>query len=82
MATKDQKPQFIEDKVYLRGPDGVHWDHDPLLAAVPGYIAVVPNPSTPPATTDTSTTPSTSTGVKVNPKDMPTDPAPTPDPTA
>lgn len=45
--TTTQKPErkYIEDKVYLKGPNGQIWDYDPLLANVNGYVSHIPNPS-------------------------------------
>jgi hypothetical protein len=37
--------KFVEDKVYLQGPDGQIWDYDALLANQSGYVAVTPNKS-------------------------------------
>lgn len=41
----NEERQYIEDKVYLQGPDGQHWDYEPLLANTPGFTPVTPNPS-------------------------------------
>ena len=41
--TKEQ--EYIEDKVYLRGPTGRIYPYEPLVANQPGFVAVVPNKS-------------------------------------
>ena len=43
MATNERK--FVEDKVYLKGPDGQIWEYESLLANQSGFVAVTPNPS-------------------------------------
>lgn len=37
--------KFVEDKVYLQGPDQQIWEYEALLANQPGFVAVTPNPS-------------------------------------
>lgn len=43
--TEKAERKFVEDKVYLKGPNGQIWDYDPLLANVNGYTSHIPNPS-------------------------------------
>lgn len=40
-----EERKFIEDKVYLQGPNGVIYDYEPLLANQAGFVAVTPNKS-------------------------------------
>lgn len=37
--------KFVEDKVYLKGPSGVIYEYEPLLAQRPGFVPTVPNKS-------------------------------------
>lgn len=37
--------KFVEDKVYLQGPDGQIWEYEAMLANQNGFVAVTPNPS-------------------------------------
>ncbi len=39
------KREFVEDKVYLKSPEGDIWEFEPLLARRPGWTKVIPNKS-------------------------------------
>ena len=41
----DNERKFVEDKVYLRGPDGQVWEYEALLANQSGFTAFTLNPS-------------------------------------
>ena len=39
------KRDFVEDKIYLKTPDGQIWEYEPLLAKQRGVTKVIPNRS-------------------------------------
>ena len=39
------KREFVEDKVYLKSPEGEIWEYEALLARRPGWTKVIPNRS-------------------------------------